>query len=60
MGSKIEKPGNKLSQEIPDRLPAAGPPSNIQETRNGIRLIPRPANAPVTTMAEVNRLRDEE
>jgi hypothetical protein len=28
-------------------------------TRNGIRLIERPADAPRTTLAQVNRLRDE-
>jgi hypothetical protein len=28
--------------------------------KNGIRLIQRPPDAPITTMKEVNRLRDEE
>lgn len=29
------------------------------EIRNGIRLIPRTVNAPITTMAEVDRLMEE-
>ncbi len=44
---------------ISDLLRLAMNPTRTTSIRNGIRLIDRPAGAPLTTMAEVNRLRDE-
>ena len=58
LGELKKKTAGQILSELARRALAPAPPSKMR-VRNGVPLLPSRPDAPIMTMADVNRLRDE-